>query len=315
MSYQAIRYVKKLVAAPNGEKITPSEKLVLAFLADVHNMEVGAAWPSVGTLAEECCTSPRQIRRHLASAERKEVILRVACRRDCDGSQTSNEYVFLALSCSQPPRNQVEARRKWQSTPRSHMTGRTGQQHPAAPAISASRPRSKTSSSRGQERPPLEHLEEILGKVLSKKLIEQIPPTPLAGARTVEKIQHPLTEQRESPLKNLKLARKAWKDVLEAIEGALQTQQPSQLMGRPDCTANISVWQTFTSAKLVVDCIDESRAGDLIIKLKGGKLDVSAESFEPFQQMITIGLEKFYGRKIQFVWPGYKAVTADPVAS
>jgi hypothetical protein len=65
-------------------------------------------------------------------------------------------------------------------------------------------------------------------------------------------------------------------------------------------------WETFVSARLLVESIDACNGGDLILKLKGRKAGVSAESFEPFREMITIGLEKFYGRKVGIVWPGGK---------
>jgi len=317
MSHQASRYAKNLVTAPNGEKITASEKLVLTQLADDHRMEVGVAWPSVGSLAKRCCLSKRQVRRNLASLERKQVIRRIAYRRDHDGSQSSNEYVFPALSHLPLARNQLETRQKLQKVRRSPMAGRPSQWRLAVTAINASRPRTASSGSRGHQRPPIEHLRELLEKTRSKKLVEQIPPTPLGDARTAESTQHPLANQLEPWFRDLNLVRTAWKDALRAFEGALPAQKPSHLRERPGCTSNVDAWQAFVSANFVVESIDQCKAGNLILKLKGRKPDVSHESFEPFREMITIRLEKFYGRKIGLVWPGHKEVTemVDPVAS
>jgi Helix-turn-helix domain/DnaA N-terminal domain len=74
MSWQACYYAKKLRAAPNGERITAYEKLVLLHLADAHNEERGIAWPSEPTIAEDCAVCLRQVQNLLHSLERKGVI-------------------------------------------------------------------------------------------------------------------------------------------------------------------------------------------------------------------------------------------------
>jgi Helix-turn-helix domain len=308
MSHQAMRYAKNVVVAPNGKRITPSEKLVLTQIADDHNMEIGSAWPSIANLANRCCLSPRHTRRIITSLVRKQILRRIAYKRDKDGSQSSNEYVLLALAHLPLARNQSETRRKVQKISRSPMSIQQGQQRPAATDFCGSRSRSTTSGSRGHQRPSLEHLKESLGRILTNRSVEQIPPTPLARATMVEDIQHRITDQREPWFRNLELVRKAWKDVLEAMEGALQIQKPSQLTGQPDFTANMCAWETFVSAKVLVESIDECKAGDLILKLKGRKLDVSVESFEPVREMITGRLEKYYGRKVEIVWPADKQI-------
>lgn len=102
MSHRANFYVKKLIVAPNGEKMTASEKSVLAQLADDHREEVGAAWRNMRDTAKLACVSLAQCRRILRELERKGVIESMPNFHQVkDGStkfrQVSNEYRFCEL--------------------------------------------------------------------------------------------------------------------------------------------------------------------------------------------------------------------------
>src|SRR4051812_18047343 len=89
--FAAIDYVNKLVIAPNGSRITSTEKNVLKSLAQWYNADLGVAWPSMRELAQRCSISPRHCRRTITNLERKGVIARIYTRRRDHGSQTSNE--------------------------------------------------------------------------------------------------------------------------------------------------------------------------------------------------------------------------------
>lgn len=102
LSHRANIYVKHLRIAPNGEKVTPSEKAVLGQVADDHREEVGAAWSSMGSIAERACMSARNCRRIMRELERKGVIETTPNLQERNGAQTSNECRFCEID---PPFN------------------------------------------------------------------------------------------------------------------------------------------------------------------------------------------------------------------
>lgn len=101
MSHTANLYVKHLTIAPNGERITASEKSVLGQLADDHREEVGAAWRSMSETAALACVSTVQCRRIMRSLEKKGVIETMPNFQPVKGSdkfrQVSNEFRFCQI--------------------------------------------------------------------------------------------------------------------------------------------------------------------------------------------------------------------------
>ena len=73
-SWEATRWAKTLITAPNGEAITRSEKLVLQIIADYHNAEFGYAWAPVDMLAANALFSRRQTIRILNRLEHKRLV-------------------------------------------------------------------------------------------------------------------------------------------------------------------------------------------------------------------------------------------------
>jgi hypothetical protein len=100
LSWQATSYVKTLKIAQDGSAVTRSEKLLLLILADYHNTEQKAAWPSANTLAVDTLLTVRHVRRVLASVKKKGVLC-TSQRLHTDGHFDSNLYHFHALDCSQ----------------------------------------------------------------------------------------------------------------------------------------------------------------------------------------------------------------------
>lgn len=95
MSWEALSYVRGLRIAPNGERLTRSEKLVLLILADCHNIKKRIAWPSVATIAEEALLCEREVRKLLRTLEQKGVIRTIQPPRT--GSGYTSCYKFLEL--------------------------------------------------------------------------------------------------------------------------------------------------------------------------------------------------------------------------
>ncbi len=97
MSWKASAYVKELVVAPNGERVTRTEKLVLLVLADYHDERLNEAWPSVKTWAEDALVSEQTLKRIRSRLILKGVITSSPVQRE-NGSWSSNRYGFTALT-------------------------------------------------------------------------------------------------------------------------------------------------------------------------------------------------------------------------
>jgi hypothetical protein len=88
--------MKGLVFCPNGERLTPREKLVGMVLADSHQDRAKSfTYPSVETIAEESLSDKRTCQRYLDALERKGVILRLRPKGQGRGSLIF--YFFPAL--------------------------------------------------------------------------------------------------------------------------------------------------------------------------------------------------------------------------
>jgi hypothetical protein len=71
MSWKATAYVKDLRQAPNGQRLTRSEKLVMFVLADCYNPDYHYAWPSIQSVASAALLCERHVRRILGLLETK----------------------------------------------------------------------------------------------------------------------------------------------------------------------------------------------------------------------------------------------------
>ena len=88
--------MKGLVFCPNGERLTPREKLVGMVLADSHQDKAKSfTYPSVETIAEESLSDKRTCQRYLDGLERKGVIVRLRPKGQGRGSLVF--YFFPAL--------------------------------------------------------------------------------------------------------------------------------------------------------------------------------------------------------------------------
>lgn len=96
MSWAASAYVKTLTTAPDGTKITRSEKMLLFVLADYYNDEQHAAWASIGEVARHALLSVRQAQR-LCKALVTCGVLALHTRIDPKHGQLSNLYAFPSL--------------------------------------------------------------------------------------------------------------------------------------------------------------------------------------------------------------------------
>lgn len=98
MSWKATAYVKPLKAAPDGTPISRGEKFLLFILADYHNDEQRAAWPSAAALARDALMTLRHVRNLLASLKAKGIVC-TSQRHSAEGDFDTNLYHFHALDC------------------------------------------------------------------------------------------------------------------------------------------------------------------------------------------------------------------------
>jgi hypothetical protein len=84
-------YMTALAMQQRGLK--PAAKVVLYWLADHHNGETGACFPSLNTLANECEMDRSTVVRHLEALEAGGLIERDK-RTRANGSQTSTAYIL-----------------------------------------------------------------------------------------------------------------------------------------------------------------------------------------------------------------------------
>lgn len=98
MSWKATAYVKPLKAAPDGTPISRGEKFLLFILADYHNDEQRAAWPSAAALARDALMTLRHVRNLLASLKAKGIVC-TSQRHSAEGDFDTNLYHLHALDC------------------------------------------------------------------------------------------------------------------------------------------------------------------------------------------------------------------------
>ncbi len=298
MSHVASHYAKHLVKAPGGERINVSEKAVLCQLADDHREELGVAWPSMKALARRCCLSERQTRRIIAGLEGKGILRRIPTRRDDDGRQTSNEYVFLALDSPSPGPQTSEARRRLQKVPRSPMSAARGHGRPGSPVTSDRPARPLQSESPGHQRPPIEPLVEPAIDSSWRLSGEPYPPTPHAGARGTQYPRQSSNNAKASAFTNLALARSAWTGVMKDLSNALLASPPATER-RPGFTNGAEDWKSFRFGDVAVVQVERVEPGALMIELRSPQPEATEHGLAKYQKRIAQSLRSWYGCEVR----------------
>ena len=89
-----MEWAKKVTCGTGGERITPTEKLVLLLLADYTNAGTGDAWPTVATLAKFSGLCERSVRYALSGLKDKG-LLSVRYTKIEDAKNAPNRYRLL----------------------------------------------------------------------------------------------------------------------------------------------------------------------------------------------------------------------------
>ncbi len=103
LSNAATRFVIALKLAPNGERLTTAERLVLMVLA-CHLSEIaGTAWPAIETIAAECDLSESRTHEVIQSLVAKGALQRVGK----GGRHKTNDFIITGLG--KGPESQTES--------------------------------------------------------------------------------------------------------------------------------------------------------------------------------------------------------------
>jgi hypothetical protein len=292
VSLKAINYTTELEKAPDGSKITGPEKAVLFNLANSHNEGIGAAWPSMGKLAQKSGgISERNCRRIIAGLVRKGVLRRVEMCRAESGGQTSNEYIFLALDSPKASAETVRLRRQFQSVRRIPMSGSPRPSRPAQAVLSV-RPAATHASCPppGHERPPLKPLGGTVSYSLGDHPGEPLPPEPGGAVRmdqslTMKSPNATPMMVKQSPFSDLGLAQTAWDKAKEAIR---------KIHGAKDLKPFY-----FNDSSVIEATVDA--AGNIVVTLRSPKRDATERGIEKHCRTIAPTMGNFYGRDVKLI--------------
>ena len=277
--FAAIDYARKITEAPDGSRITPTEKNVLLNLALFFNSESGTAWPRINTLSSDACMSTRHCRRNLARLERKQVIQRVYMRREGVGGQTSNEYFFPALG-SPPQTPEAKARRqKIQKVSRAPMTAMRGQSRPGVADTSVRTARTNETRGPGHGRPPIESLGDCSIDLQSDSSSEEPAARSRAAKLRPAKSRKTFSNRGKAPFSDLGLARNAWNLAIEKV--------------RTDHGAK--EFKKYRLRDVTVVSADVDGAGTVYLTLRSPAPDKAELGIRQHETAISQALRGFYG--------------------
>jgi hypothetical protein len=113
-------YMTALAMKQTGLK--PATKIVLYWIADHHNGETGACFPSIKRLSKCCEMAPRSIHSHIDALVAANVLKVVGRVRD-DGAQTSNEYHLNLIETQENTKKSKEAQQRPEGVQNLHRGG------------------------------------------------------------------------------------------------------------------------------------------------------------------------------------------------
>jgi hypothetical protein len=266
-------------------------------LADSYNKEVGGAWPKMKTIADSCCMSDRYCRQLIQGLERKQVLRRVFYRREQDGSQTTNEYIFIALEKPIPAATLVEARRKFQRVPRIPISGESRTLIPSPLEGRGRGSRAKAATPPGTQVPPIDHLGKPVVDSALRALLGPFPHIPQNAAQTLNGAKPSPNQKTKNAFCDAGLARTAWDVVIQDLRKGLLVVSPSTLEKRPGFTNGSKDWRSFRFNEVVAESAGLDGRGGVVLNLSSPNSKATARGLEKYQKRIALSLSKFYGCK------------------
>ena len=309
LSIVAVKYAKALTIAPDGSSLKAAEKAVLLVLAEWHNSELGCAFPAMKNLAKCCCISERYCRQLIQGLEQKRLIRRKFYRRECDGSQTSNEYIFLGIEVAGDAAKTAEARRRFQRMARAPISGGERAGTPPPPERKDRERGTKSASPPGTQVPPIDHLGEPLRDSALDLSIGPVPPTPQTALRTMDDAKPFPLERIRTALCDGTLARIAWEAVIKDLGNALLTLTPLALQNRPGFTNGHEDWRLFRFNEAAVESAELDARGGVVVTLSSPDPEATERGLEKYQRRIAFALNQFYGCHATLKLQGSKLTT------
>ena len=292
VSHKASHYVKHLVEAPDGSKITATEKAVLCQLADDHREESGVAFPSIRTLARRSCVSERNCRRVIARLERKGILCRIATRRKDTGSQSSNFYVFRALDPPEVAKQLVESGRDSLKVPRILMAGGGGHHAPGPPDTQRRGTRTPPARTPGHPAPPIEHLREhSLEQALETQIELNTPISPSQASGEPCPIA--------ASTAPMELARIGFGAATNAMHDALMRLTPPAFEKREGFRNGLVEWREYCFGDLVLESCEDDRSNGLVLTLSSPNPVATLTGFEKYKNRWSKALRQAFGRSAQ----------------
>lgn len=298
--FAAIDYARKLLVAPDGSRITSTEKNVMLHLALAFNFDLGVAWPGERALAKDACVSERHCQRTIVSLERKGIIQRIHMRRADLGGQSSNDYFFPALgSPSQTP--QAKARRleiqKVSRTPMTPMTGRRGRTCPTAADTSVRPALTNAAEEPRHGRPPIESLGDCSIDLQFDSPSEA--PAARNRAATVQptKSRKAISKREKASIADLGLARIAWNSAIENVRSAYGANE----------------FKKYRFRDVTMVLVDEDGAGIVHLALRSPAPEKAEMGIAMHETAISQALRRFFGRtvKVRLIREGLGNVQGD----
>lgn len=292
--------------APDGSKLKSAEKNVLMVLADSYNKEVGSAWPKMKTMADSCCISDRYCRQLIQGLEQKQVIRRVFYRRAQDGSQTTNEYIILALEKAIPAATLMDARRKFQHFSRVPISGGSRTLIPPPHDLEDRGNRKKSAAPPGTQVPPIDHLGKPLGDTKLKALLGPFPHIPQNAVQTANGARAFPDEGIKNAFCDAGLACTAWDTVIQDLREGMLVVSLSTLEKRPRFTNGSKDWRSFRFNEVATESAELDERGGVVLNLSSPNPKATARGLVKYQKRITLTLSKFYGCNVTLNLQGRK---------
>lgn len=289
--FAAIDYARELAKAPDGSRITSTEKNLLMVLAQLFNSDLGVAWPSIKKMAKQACISERHCQRTIVNLERKKIIQRIHMRREDLGGQTSNEYYFPALGTPLKTRQTQELRLQLQKVPRTPMTGRPGRRGPGPADTSVRPPRTSMTGGPGHGCPPIESLGETSKNNQNDSAREALVIAPgCAGKPRHSETQNTFPNKANAAFSEMGLARMAWKSAVERVradKGAREVRS---------CRFH----------DVIPVSAEEGSAGNISLTLRSPDPEKATIGIAKHEIAIAQALRSFYGRTVKLRVIGYE---------
>jgi Helix-turn-helix domain len=291
--------VKRLVKAPDGTRIKPTEKAILCQLADYHREESGFAYPSIKELARCSCVTERHCRRVIASLEARGVLLRIETMRKDHGGQSSNVYVFKELDSPEIAMRLTESGLSSFKIPRRLKSERGGHHGPGSTVTEGREGRTQSAGPPGRTTPPIEILNEPSDDSHLKAHIE-LSPISLSPPTRQPRICSSIHTQ--------------FAGAIIAVHDGLMSPTPAAFEQRQNFCNGAIDWQQFHFDHLAVEFFQKKAGGVLVLTVSTPDPAATERGLKKYKSRWDAALRNAFGQTVCLKLRLREARTSLPVA-